>query len=139
MQGRIYEMAPNDRITFFVSTNEIDFAENEVGYLAGPPLQLHPEQAEIHYLIQGKLRYHIGEEIIDLASGEYLRIPPNTPHAWINLQPEAARIVVVLTPGGSEAFFKTTASESLDAEALMALAQDYGAEIVGAPLAAHFS
>lgn len=135
MRGRTYETAPGDRTTFFVSTDALDFAENEVGYLAGPPLHLH-HQAEIHYLIQGNLRYHIGEETFDLNSGEYLCIPPNTPHAWINLHPEPARIVAILTPGGVEGFFQTIASTSLQLEAMIKLAQEYGTEILGAPLAA---
>jgi mannose-6-phosphate isomerase-like protein (cupin superfamily) len=135
MQGRTYQTAPGDRWTFFVSNDEIDFGENEVGYLAGPPLHIHPDQSEIHYLIQGKLRYQVGEEMIDLESGECIHIPKNTSHAWINLQPELARLIGVLTPGGSEGYFKTAASESLDLEALVKLAQEYNTESAGAPLA----
>lgn len=72
MKGRAYQTAPSDRMTFFVSNDEIDFGVNEVGYLAGPPLHIHPDRSEIHYLIQGKLRYQIGEEMIDLDCGEYI-------------------------------------------------------------------
>jgi oxalate decarboxylase/phosphoglucose isomerase-like protein (cupin superfamily) len=107
-----------------------------VGYLAGPPLHIHPDQSEIHYLIHGKLRYQIGEGTIDLDSGEYIQIPKNTPHAWINLQSESARLIGVLTPGGgSEGFFKAVAEKPLAPEALMKLAQDYGTEVVRTPLA----
>lgn len=87
------------------------------------------------YLLQGKLRYQIGEEFIDLESGEYICIPENKPHAWINLYPEPARIVAVLAPGGSEGFFQTVSSASLEPEAMMKLAREYGTEILGAPLA----
>ncbi len=134
-KGRNYKTAPTDRMTFFVSNGGIDFAENEVGYLGGPPLHCHPEQDEIHYLVQGKLRYQVGEEVIDLESGEYLQIPGAVPHAWINLQSEPARVVAILMPGGSEGFFKTMASTQLEPDALMQMAQDYGTEIVGPPLA----
>lgn len=134
-KGRSYQNAPNDRMTFFVSNQGIDFAENEVGYLGGPPLHRHPEQDEIHYLVHGKLRYQIGEDVIDLESGEYLQIPGAVPHAWINLQSEPARVVAILMPGGCEGFFKTMASTQLQPDALMQMAQDYGTEIVGPPLA----
>ncbi|OYD99212.1 cupin domain-containing protein [Nostoc sp. 'Peltigera membranacea cyanobiont' 232] len=134
-KGRNHIAAPSDRVTYFISNSELDFVENEVGYLAGPPLHLHPYQTEIHYLIQGKLRYHIGEEILELTSGDSLCIPKNTPHAWINLYSEPARIVAILTPGGSEGFFQSTASVALEPAALIKLAQDYGVEILGAPLA----
>ncbi len=134
-KGRSYINSPNDRITFLVSSWGVDFAENEVGYLGGPPLHCHPLQDEIHYLIQGKLRYQIGDDIIDLESGEYLQIPGALPHAWINLQSEPARVVAIITPGGSEGFFKAATSAQLAPDALMQLAQRYGTEIVGPPLA----
>jgi mannose-6-phosphate isomerase-like protein (cupin superfamily) len=138
MYGRTYDLAPGDRMTFFVSNPEIDFVANEVGYLAGPPLHIHPHQTEIHYLIKGKLRYHIGEDTLDLAAGEYLCIHPNTSHAWINLYPEPARIVATLTPGGAEGYFHTAASTSLDLAGMIQLAQKYGTEVLGASLAAEY-
>ncbi len=73
--------------------------------------------------MEGKLRYKIGEETIDLESDDCIRIPKNTPHDWINLQSEPARIIGVLTSGGSEDFFKTAASEHLDNKAFMRLVQ----------------
>ncbi len=134
-KGRGYLLASNDVITFFRSTNQLDFAEMEQGYLAGPPLHLHPEQDEMHYLVRGKLRYQVGEATIDLEAGNDIHLPKGVPHRWINLQHEAARIVAVLTPGGSEGFFKTLASQTLDATAQLQLAQDYATEIVGDPFA----
>lgn len=139
-QGRRYSCAPNEQMTFLLSgaeTGQFDLAESTVGYLAGPPLHKHDRQDEIHYVLSGKLQYQIGSEELILEAGSCVFLPKRIPHSWINLQQEPARVLIVLTPGGSEGFFKTLAelpSERLDFETLSALGQQYGAEIVGPPL-----
>ncbi|MDJ0705564.1 MAG: cupin domain-containing protein [Leptolyngbyaceae cyanobacterium MO_188.B28] len=140
--GRRYHTAPNEQITFRLSdvetSGQLDLAEIELGYLGGPPLHIHPEQDETHYILKGRLRYQIGEEAVEAKCGDCLYIPKGTPHTWINLQQETARILGILTPGGSEGFFQTVSSapsDELDSASLAKLAQDYGAEIVGPPLA----
>ena len=141
-KGRRYDYAPNEQITFMLSdadtSGQLDFVENEFGYLGGLPLHIHPYQDEIHYILEGKLRYQISQETFDTSSGDCIYIPKGTPHAWINLQEKPARIIGILIPGGSEGFFKTMSSlpvEQTDSESLTKLAEDYGAKIVGPPLA----
>jgi unsaturated pyranuronate lyase len=38
------------------------------------------ENEQITYILEGKLRFTIGGEAIDVASGEVLTIPPHVPH-----------------------------------------------------------
>jgi mannose-6-phosphate isomerase-like protein (cupin superfamily) len=139
-EGRKYHYAPNEHVVFKVSAGEraqIDLAENEIGYLGGPPLHVHSAQDEIHYVLEGKLRYQIGEEIVEVESGGCVYLPKAIPHAWVNLQKEAARVIVILTPGGSEGFFASLASSTIapSFETLLKLGRQYGSEIVGPPLA----
>ncbi len=141
-KGRRYDYAPNEQLTFMVSAAEtsgqFDLVENELGYLAGPPLHIHPEQDETHYILKGQLRYQIGEETFELKSGDCVYIPKGTSHTWINLHQQPARIIAILTPGGSEGFFRivsSSPSEQLDSESLARVALDYGAQILGPPLA----
>lgn len=60
-KGRRYDYAPNEQITFMLSdadtSGQLDLVENEFGYLGGLPLHIHPHQDEIHYILEGKLRY----------------------------------------------------------------------------------
>lgn len=142
-KGQNYHCAPNEQMRFMISAAETvaqsDFVECVVGYLGGPPLHIHPEQEEIHYVLQGRLSYQIGEARMELKSGDCIYIPKGTPHSWINLKQEPARILGILTPGGSEGFFKAlvpSITGQLNAEAQVSLAQEYGTEIVGPPLAA---
>ncbi|MGK7926062.1 MAG: cupin domain-containing protein [Spirulina sp.] len=140
-RGRAYDYAPNESIKFILSAAEtsgqFDIAESQYSYLGGPPLHIHTQQDETHYILEGKLRYQIEEEAIDLEPGDSIYIPKGTPHAWINLEQEPARAIVVLNPGGSEGFFQTVSSppsEQIDFETLAKVARDYHTEIVGPPL-----
>lgn len=141
---RSYNYAPNEQMTFLMSVAEtsgkFDIVEAELTYLGGPPLHVHPYQDEIHYILKGQLRYQIGEETFELGRGDSVYIPQGTPHAWVNLQQEPAQILGLLTPGGAEGFFHTLANipaAQQDVESLARLAQEYGTEIVGSPLAIH--
>lgn len=138
-QGRNYTCDPNWQVSFLMPTQttaEYDFAESKMGYLGGPPLHIHPDQDETHYVLEGQLRYQIGEKTIDANSGDCIHIPKGTPHAWINLQQQPARTLAVLSPGNSEGFFKTliSSAEALDPEFLVKLGHEYGTEVIGLPL-----
>jgi quercetin dioxygenase-like cupin family protein len=39
------------------------------------------ENEQITYILEGKLRFTLGDETIDVGAGEVLTIPPNVPHA----------------------------------------------------------
>jgi quercetin dioxygenase-like cupin family protein len=39
------------------------------------------ENEQITYILEGRLRFTLGDETIDVGAGEVLTIPPNVPHA----------------------------------------------------------
>lgn len=39
------------------------------------------ENEQITYILEGKLRFTLGDETVDVGAGEVLTIPPNVPHA----------------------------------------------------------
>jgi quercetin dioxygenase-like cupin family protein len=39
------------------------------------------ENEQITYILEGKLRFTLGDETVDVAAGEVLTIPPHVPHA----------------------------------------------------------
>jgi hypothetical protein len=55
------------------------------------------------YVLEGKLRYHIGEEVVEGGPGSFFYVPEGTSE---NFEPtEQIRILVIYTPGGIEKFF----------------------------------
>lgn len=69
--------------------------------VAGPPPHLHKQSPEMFFLISGALRVLAGEEIVHLAAGDFLLIPPLMPHAWGTPPGSAADILIVKAPGNN--------------------------------------
>jgi hypothetical protein len=64
----------------------------------GPPPHTH-HGAEAVYVLDGTLRYHIGDETIEGSAGSFFYIPDGTLE---NFEPiDAARILVVYAPGSA--------------------------------------
>jgi quercetin dioxygenase-like cupin family protein len=57
-----------------------------IGYnLLHPGMTTSPHQHEfeqIFLLLEGKIRLHVGDEVVDCTAGTVVRIPPNTEH-WV--------------------------------------------------------
>jgi quercetin dioxygenase-like cupin family protein len=69
---------------------------------SGPPPHTHPG-GEAVYVIEGKIRYHIGDDLIEGGPGSFFYIPEGI---WENFEPtEQVRLLVIYTPGGAEEFF----------------------------------
>jgi quercetin dioxygenase-like cupin family protein len=68
----------------------------------GPPPHTHPG-GETVYVLEGRLRYHIGDETVEAGPGSFFYIPEGT---WENFEPiDTARVLVIYTPGGIDKFF----------------------------------
>jgi quercetin dioxygenase-like cupin family protein len=70
---------------------------------AGPPPHTHPG-GEAVYVLEGNIRYHIGDDVHEGAPGSFFYIPEGT---WENFEPTTdVRLLVIYTPGGMEEFFE---------------------------------
>ncbi|WP_433162697.1 cupin domain-containing protein [Kribbella sp. CA-247076] len=63
----------------------------------GAPPHLHKEAAELFFVLSGSLRVLTGEDVITLAQGDFLVVPPNTPHAFEAAGDTEAEVLFVLT------------------------------------------
>lgn len=79
------------RLTGYRST----FAEGAVG----APAHLHTKASEMFYVIDGALQVLVGEEITVLRAGDFLLVPPHTPHAFAAAPGATADVLFVFTPG----------------------------------------
>ena len=106
----------------------------------GPPLHIHSSEDEFMYVLDGRLRFRLGEHEHTAPAGSFVFIPKGLPHTWQNAGHEQARILFGFTPAspGMERFFELSAqlpADSRMAEAFGTLASDAGMEVVGPPLA----
>ena len=77
--------------------------------LAGEPVTYGPHrhrEIEETFLVQsGRLDFLLGEDVITLAAGDFVRVPPGVRHGYANLSGEPVELLVSFHPGGFEELF----------------------------------
>ncbi len=81
----------------FVIVEWTDSGESEWDWIA--PLHVHHADDEAWYVLDGLLRFRIGEEVIEAGPHSAILAPKGTPHAYGNARRgEPARYLLVMTP-----------------------------------------
>jgi mannose-6-phosphate isomerase-like protein (cupin superfamily) len=112
--------------------------ENVIAPGDGPPLHVHANEDEAWYVLDGELRFRLGEKIAAAPSGSFVFVPRGTPHCFQNTGATPARILVLFTPSGMERFFDRFAElEAFDPSVFAAIGADVGMDVVGPPLRAN--
>jgi quercetin dioxygenase-like cupin family protein len=106
----------------------------------GPPLHLHAADDEFIYVLEGRLRIRVEEDVHDAPTGSFVFIPKNVPHTWQAAGEGNARFLFGFAPAspGMERFFERSADLSADtrlADGFGRFAGDAGMEVLGPPLA----
>jgi quercetin dioxygenase-like cupin family protein len=105
---------------------------------SGPPLHRHDRQRELFHVLGGRLLFECDGERMEVGPGAVLVVPPGAAHAFLNVGGETAEIMVTVTPGGLEGFFREVEAEGLtpaaDMAAIVELAARYDLVITGPPL-----
>ncbi|MEQ8718769.1 MAG: cupin domain-containing protein [Acidimicrobiales bacterium] len=142
-QGTTYTLQGDDWVFKAVGDQtggQFDFIEGTVSYAQGAPLHVHHEQSDTFYVLEGTLTVQIGDEVIELAPGDFATAPPGTPHTYTNADPDQppVRVINVVTPGG----FDKVLAEVVgippgppDPEMLAELSERHKMAFVGPPLA----
>jgi quercetin dioxygenase-like cupin family protein len=134
MLGGLYELkAGADETGGTVSIFEMKLPAG-----AGPPPHTHPG-GEAVYVLEGNIRYNIGDEVHEGGPGSFFYIPEGT---WENFEPVTQiRVLVTYLPGGQEEFFAEAgelaqrrelpppSDSPPDMEKLMATAEKHGMAI----------
>jgi quercetin dioxygenase-like cupin family protein len=113
--------------------------ENVIAPNDGPPVHTHAQEDEFWFVIEGRLRFKLGDEIAEAPAGSFVFVPRGTAHSFQNIGNEPARILVMFTPSGMERFFDAFAELPPDAvapEAFKRIGGQVGMDVVGPPLAA---
>ncbi|MFJ3904931.1 cupin domain-containing protein [Streptomyces sp. NPDC090025] len=80
-----------DGFTSYRST----FAKGAVG----APAHFHTKASELFFVISGALQVLVNDEIKILEAGDFLAVPPHTPHAFAAAPGSEADVLFVFTPG----------------------------------------
>lgn len=112
---------------------------------SGSPLHLHSREDEWFYVIEGELTFWVGGQVIEAPAGSFVYGPRGIAHTFLVSSDAPARFLLVTEPGGFDGFVRAVGepAQSLtippppeappSLEPLVALAADYGVEILGPP------
>src|ERR687893_915395 len=67
------------------------------------PLHVHYTEDEGFYVLEGSVTIVVGDDTVELSSGQHAFGPRDVPHRF-TVGPDGARMIWVLTPGGFESF-----------------------------------
>jgi quercetin dioxygenase-like cupin family protein len=108
----------------------------------GPPLHVHTREDEVMYVLQGQIRFGVGDDEFVAGPGAWVWQPRGAPHSFKVESERARSALIIFTPGGIERMFEeggVPAGESAeppqeqeyDLEAAVALSKKFGFDVVG--------
>src|ERR671915_504106 len=77
------------------------------------PLHVHYTEDEGFYVLEGNVTIFVGDETVELASGQHAFGPRDVPHRF-SVGPDGARMIWVLTPGGFENLIEEACAPDAD-------------------------
>ena len=103
----------------------------------GPPLHVHTDADEGVYVLEGHIRWRLGDDVHPTTPGAFALVPRGLPHCFQNDGDRVARMLIWFTPAGMEGFFEQLAAlpGRPDPAAFRAAAEAHRMQVVGPPLA----
>lgn len=112
--------------------------ENVIPPGTGPPLHIHADQDEAWWVLEGAVRFRLGDELSHAATGTFVWVPRGLAHAFRNDDETPARLLVLFTPAGMEPFFDAMGTlTAVEPEDFARLGATVGMTVVGPPLQPH--
>jgi quercetin dioxygenase-like cupin family protein len=118
--------------------------ETLAGRGAGSPLHVHHREDEWFYVLEGKLTFWVGGEVIEAPAGSFVYGPRDVPHTF-TVSSEEARFLLVTEPAGLEGMLRALGqpapsltippppTQPPDMERIVRVLADHGIEILGPP------
>lgn len=75
-----------------------------------PPLHVHHDEDEAYFVLAGRLSVRCGDQSAEAGPGAWIYLPRGMAHNLQVLGDQAARFLLVVAPGGFEAFFRDQAT-----------------------------
>lgn len=137
------------RVSYEEGTDGISVLEHCAPYGDSPPLHLHVREDEVFHILEGHMRFRVGDAEFSRAAGQTQIAPKGVPHTYRVESEPGARWLTVTTGRDFErlirAFSRVAERDGLpepaggppspaDAETLAAACREYGIELLGPPL-----
>jgi mannose-6-phosphate isomerase-like protein (cupin superfamily) len=103
----------------------------------GVPRHFHHYEDQMYYVLEGDMRFLVGQEELVAGPGTFIYLPHGTVHAWRPVGTGPVRQLLIAIPGGFEGYLdemQTLPPPQQDPEAWRDLNRRWDIEIVGPPL-----
>ena len=72
----------------------------------GAPVHTHAREDEYTYVLEGRIGFQLGDEVLEAGPGDLVFKPRGVPHAFWNASDEPARALEIISPAGFEQYFQ---------------------------------
>jgi quercetin dioxygenase-like cupin family protein len=69
---------------------------------------VHYRDDEGFYVLDGRARFEVGDQVAEGGPGDYLFGPRDIPHRWTAVGADPIRMLFILSPGGFETLVEST-------------------------------
>lgn len=82
-----------------------------------PPTHMHQREDESYYILEGAIRFWIGDTIVEAKAGDFVHLPKGIPHKF-ELLSECVKELMWITPSGLEKWLWDNSTSSTDMKPL---------------------
>jgi quercetin dioxygenase-like cupin family protein len=94
-----------------------------------PPAHTHQREDESYYILEGAIRFWIGNEVVDAKAGDFIHLPKGVPHRF-ELQSDSVKELMWMTPSGLERWFWENSAPSANMRPLPLMTSPPSAEMI---------
>jgi quercetin dioxygenase-like cupin family protein len=82
-----------------------------------PPAHTHSYEDEAYYIIEGSIKFWIGDKVVDAKAGDFVFLPKEVPHKF-EVQSDKVRELMWIAPAGLDKWFWANSIPAPDMQAL---------------------
>jgi mannose-6-phosphate isomerase-like protein (cupin superfamily) len=94
------------------------------------PLHLHRSEDEAWYVLEGRLGFRVGDEVIEAGAGEPVIVKAGAPHSYWNAVEDRTRYVIVMGPKTAALVEAIHQMDPFDPARLPALFEEHDSELL---------
>ena len=94
-----------------------------------PPPHTHKNEDESYYILEGRIKFWVGDKVFEAGAGDFIHLPKNIPHRF-ELQSECVKELMWMTPSGLEKWFWDNSAPSPEMKALPVATEPPPAEMI---------
>ena len=94
-----------------------------------PPPHTHRNEDENYYILEGQIKFWVGDDAFDAKAGDFIHLPKNIPHRF-ELQSECVKELMWMTPAGLEKWFWDNSAPAASMQPLPLMKEPPPAEMI---------